>query len=429
MDARKLAAARLWATAPHRFPYLASALFALPVQEVPGLGGVQVDERWRLYVDPDVTHRWTVEELGSLLVHHVGHLVRDHSGRAHSLGITGAAQARWARAADAEINDDLADAGLKVPGTSVLPEDLGCERNRLAEEYFHAESKIEAESESESEAKGEGESEPKSEPPAPECGSGAHGQRGPHEPPDDPERDGSDEGGPRPRPPDGGLSQHEGDLVRAQVAGALREAARAGIGVVPAAWQRWASDLLEPRVDWRRALGAEIRRSIQSVTGAVDYSYRRPSRRASVSRNVVLPALHRPVPEVAVVCDTSGSMDDDDMGRILVEVEGILQGAGLRRTGITVLSVDAEVHAVSRISRAAQAALVGGGGTDMAKGIAAALDLRPRASIVVVLTDGQTTWPTEAPRNVRVVIGLIGAGPREARAAPAWARVVHIDGA
>lgn len=415
MDSRKLAAARLWATAPNRFPYLASALFALPVQEVRGLGGVQVDDRWRLYVDPDVTHAWTVEELGSLLVHHVGHLVRDHSGRAHSLGVGTEAQDRWARAADAELNDDLADAGLVVPGTPVLPEDLGWERNRLAEEYFHAEAEPEA--------------------PPPECGSGAHGQRGPHERPDEPERgegDERDEGGDgdaRRPPPEGGLSPHEGDLVRARVAGDLREAARTGVGVVPAAWRRWAADLLEPQVDWRRALGAEIRRSIGSVAGAVDYSYRRPSRRAGVSGEVVLPALQRPVPGVAVVCDTSGSMDDEDVGRVLVELEAILQGAGLRRAGITVLSVDTEVHAVRRISRAAHASLVGGGGTDMTKGIAAALELRPRCSILVVLTDGQTTWPTTAPRNVRVVVGLIGAGPAETRAAPTWARVVHIDAA
>ena len=56
-----------------------------------------------------------------------------------------------------------------------------------------------------------------------------------------------------------------------------------------------------------KVLAAEIRRGVMSVSGRVDLTYRRPSRRASASRDIVLPALQQPVPEVAVVCGTSGS--------------------------------------------------------------------------------------------------------------------------
>ena len=80
LDRQKMAAARLWAA--NKFPYLASALFASTVVEVPDRGVVGVDESWRLYVDPELIDGWTVEEVGSLLVHHTGHLVRDHAGRA-----------------------------------------------------------------------------------------------------------------------------------------------------------------------------------------------------------------------------------------------------------------------------------------------------------------------------------------------------------
>ena len=58
LDRHHLAAARLWAA--HRFPYLATALFAAGVIERQGLegDGVAVDERWRLYVDPEKAMSW-----------------------------------------------------------------------------------------------------------------------------------------------------------------------------------------------------------------------------------------------------------------------------------------------------------------------------------------------------------------------------------
>jgi predicted metal-dependent peptidase len=82
-------------------------------------------------------------------------------------------------------------------------------------------------------------------------------------------------------------------------------------GDVPAGLLRWADDVLKPKVNWRRALTTELRKAVADTLGAVDYSYRRPSLRATVAEDVVLPALRRPVPEVAVVCDTSGSMTED----------------------------------------------------------------------------------------------------------------------
>ena len=72
----------------------------------------------------------------------------------------------------------------------------------------------------------------------------------------------------------------------------------------------------------------------------------------------------------------------------------------------------------------------------MAEGIAQAVGLRPRPSIVVVLTDGFTPWPDEPPRGIRVVVGLIepsaGGHPWHRRWGhgafdpPAWARVVRL---
>ncbi len=392
LDGHKLAVARLWAVTRH--PYLASALFAIQMVAKPGLGGAAVDESWRLYLDPETVDQWSVEVLGSLLVHHAGHLLRDHAGRARRVGVGREAAKDWTLAADAEINDDLMGTGLRLVDP-VLPQKLGWNPGRLAEEYFHC-----------------GHHDTDHEP---DCGSGADSIRRPWE---------------LMRGEGGGLPPGERHLVRCQVASEVLQHSRQGRGRLPNSWMRWAEEVLEPKVDWRKALGAELRKGIGSVAGRVDYTYRRPSRRASVTPDVVLPALERPVPEVAVVCDTSGSMSDAQLGQVLVEVEGILRSLGLARTRVRVMAVDAAVQTVRRVASASRLELVGGGGTDMGAGIDAASRLRPRPSVVVVLTDGMTPWPVDPPKGLQVVVGLLGPGHAaggRSWATPEWARVVRID--
>jgi predicted metal-dependent peptidase len=386
LDERRVAAARLWAAT--RFPYLATAVFATRLLPVEAPGVVAVDESWRVLVDPDLVAAWRPEQLGSILVHHVGHLLRDHAGRARGLGVGRRDAGRWTLAADAEINDDLAAADLPFPAPPVLPSALGCEPGRFAEEYFQR--LVEP-------------------PPAGDCGSGCDGTARPYDPP-------SGQGGVRPE------TAH---LLRCQVADeVLRHCRGLEAGTVPAGLRRWAEQLLGARVDWRRVLAAEVRRGVAAVAGTVDYSYRRPSRRAAAVRDVVLPALHRPVPEVAAVVDTSGSMDETLLGRAVAEVDGLVRSLGQRR--LPVLPCDAAVHAVRRVSSGRQVELLGGGGTDMGAGLEAASRLRPRPAVVVVLTDGLTPWPPAGPPGIRVVVALLGGNGRPA---PGWARVVRVEAA
>jgi predicted metal-dependent peptidase len=384
-----LAAARLWAT--DRFPYLATGLFGAEVVAAAGSGTVSVDENWRMRADPDLTAGWTAAQLGSVLVHHVCHLLRTHGERAQAFGVTSQDARRWVQAADAEINDDLIPAGLELPGRPVLPRDLGAPDGLLAEQYFEAGTTDR--SGQIKEAAGDWL----------DCGSGADGV---------------------PRPDDGppGLPAWQADLLRRQVAQDVIAHAKVA-GTVPGGLLRWAEQILNPKVNWRKVLAAELRRAVAEVSGAVDYSYRRPSRRASVAGNVVLPALRRPVPEVAVVCDTSGSMTEDLLAAALAEVEGLLRALGMARQ-VRVLACDTAVGPAQRVSSARQVQLVGGGGTDMGTGIAAAAALRPRPAVTVVLTDGYTPWPSQAPKGTRVVIGLLGPGAPDA---PSWARAVRVQ--
>jgi predicted metal-dependent peptidase len=395
----RVAAARLWAA--HHFPYLASALFASPVEVAPGLGGVAADMAWRVYVDPEVVRTWPIETTASMLVHHVGHLLRDHATRAVEVDVAHDVEG-WLRATDAEINDDFA-AGLTLPASQLRPVDLDLLDGRLAEEYFtdlrdgrHLRSTT----------------------PCQDCGSAAHGAQRPWERGSGPT--GGDADAPGGAGDGRGVDGPTADLLRRQVAAEVLAHGRRA-GDVPAGLERWATALLRPVVDWRRALRAEIRRGVGDAAGRVDYSYRRPSRRAAAFPQVVLPSLRRPVPEVAVVCDTSGSVAGPLLDRVVAEVDGVLAAVGLR--GVRILAVDAAVHDVRRVSRVGGLRLRGGGGTDMGVGIAGAAALRPRPAVVVVLTDGETPWPDAPPVGLRVVVGLIGA---DAPDAPDWARTVRI---
>ena len=391
LDRAKVAAARLWAASA--YPYLASALFASPVVAQDGLDGVRVDEWWRMYVDPAAVEGWTAPELGRQFVHHVGHLLRDHADRARAMGLRADERTRWVDAADAEINDDL-PLDRQPPADPVRPADLGCDEGLFAEEYFR-----------QGEARG-GEGH--------DCGSGAHGEPEPweHDPPaGDPQLD---------RPV--GVDREQAELLRRKVAVDALAHGREH-GTLPDGLRRWAEQTVGNRVDWRRELAAELRRGVAAVAGAVDYSYARPSRRAAVAGDVILPAMRRPSPEVAVVCDTSASITDELLGHALAEVDGVLEAVGLR--SVRVVVCDATVHAVERIARAGQLAghLLGGGGTDMTAGLAAAVEQQPRPQVVVVLTDGYTPWPDRAPAGVRVVVALLGEHPG---AAPGWATVVQV---
>ncbi|MGW7608769.1 vWA domain-containing protein [Streptomyces sp. NPDC054766] len=381
----KLLAARYRAAGDR--PYLAAALYALtvvPSTEVPTMG---VDRHWRCYVSPAFVEATAVPELAGVWVHEAAHLLRDHHGRADRL--PAAAQRDWHRvnvAQDCEINDDLLADGLRLPEGRMEPRRFGLPEGRLFEEYVDLL------------------------PPqvrTPDCGSGAHGRPAPWDLP-------GSAGTAR-------IGEVEAQALRRQTAEAMRAHQRSR-GSLPGGWQRWAQEILEPTVDWRQALSGAVREAAAWAGGAVDYTYRRPSRRTPAMRGVVLPSLRRPLPRVAVVIDTSGSMGDGELAAALAEVTGVLREVGVRGNRVTVLACDADVQAVSRVTATEQITLGGGGGTDMRVGIEAALAGPDRPNIVVVLTDGITPWPDENP-PCRVIAALIGSAAPQP---PGWVEAVRI---
>ena len=406
------AASRVWAA--RQAPYLATALLALEAVVVEADDGAgsdfsacPADRNWHVYLDPAVLERTDVPTLGFWLVHQVSHLLRGHADRYPMLGEeeqsppAGAPtpeQRRWNLASDVEINDDLVAGELALPATALTPADIHCPTGWLAEQYWDTLGNNAARS-SRAGRSGAGDV-----PRSSECGSGCDGRARPW-----------DCGRP-------GLSGIGQKLVAHEVARRVREHARQR-GDVPVGWQRWADDLLEPAVSWQRVLSSAVRRGIADIAGRVDFSYRRPSRRASAVPDVVLPSLRQPLPQVAIVLDTSGSMSDQMLGQALAEVSGVLRGLGVGRRRLRVVCCDATAYEAQRVLDAREVRLLGGGDTDMRAGLEAASALKPRPDLVIVLTDGHTPWPQAAPGGVRVIVGLMDPGG----AVPEWATAVMVE--
>ncbi|MGP4046183.1 vWA domain-containing protein [Streptomyces sp. 2A115] len=405
LDLDKLFAARLHAARVR--PYLATALFALHTVESRHVPTMAVDQHWRCYVSPSFVDRTPVEELAGVWVHEVSHLLRDHHGRsdrvARQRGLTGPGERlRMNIAADMEINDDAFGDGLLRPEGAVRPQTLGLSQGELMEDYLR-----------------QFRLGPRTQEMAwLDCGSGADGL--------DREWD---------LGPDGanGLSGQQRDAVRFHVAqGIIGRPGRA-----PKKWQRWAEEAFHPPQPWRELLGAAVRSAASGPGVGEDYTYGRPSRRSAGVPGVVLPSLRRRPPHVSVIIDTSGSVSDAELGSAILEVAAIARAVGGRRDLVTVLPCDASARIVHPLCQGEGIPLMGGGGTDLRTGFAKALRSPPRPDAIVVLTDGQTPWPTSRP-PCRTVVGLFprrdGAqGSRDEDnpdyvpdTPPAWARVVEI---
>lgn len=385
LDHRKLAAARLAATGIQ--PFLGTALFALQPTSAVGLGTFAVSPDFVLFIDPVALERWSVPEVAGVLLHEVGHVVRDHAGRARSLGVEARDANRWNIAADAEINDDLITDGAVLPG-HVHPRGLGLPEGRTAEQYYWALRNRRL--------------------PEIDCGSGAHSHA------DQVERSWPVHTEAPARPV--GLSEGEQLLIRRAVAEELQRQP----GTPSAGWTRWAEGSIEPRVHWRSLLRRTVHGSGGRRPGGTDWSMQRPSRRSAPP--FVLPGLVSNPAPIGVIVDTSASMTDGHLAAAWSEVLAAIAAVGHRRDRVTVFSTDTVATRIPVLGK--RTSLVGGGGTDLGVGIAAAVRVRPKVHRILALTDGWTPWPDSPPRCPLTIVLLRDDGPRPHT--PAWADVIEV---
>lgn len=446
-------------------PYFAHAFYALIPVEAPACPTMAVDKYGRLYFNPEWVLAHDVDEIATVCLHEIGHVLRRHHERAHALGVTEATHMIANVAMDCELNDDIADEvkGRKdiraLPGGAMYPSTFGFEDGKLWEVYYaqlldeaekHAD-KLRDDDEppvsaspsqspspssrgasgdserkggggggsqrdsksnkSQGDNKGRGGSAPKDR--KYKCGSGATGVPQPWEEPS-PGAGGRE-----------GIEDADWKDIERRVASAIREEHQKGRGTVPGTWVEWSDAILRPQhIPWDQELSGACRVAINDVAGKVIHNYRRPSRRQQAVPDVAFPAMRRPVPSVAFVGDTSGSMSERALSVVRGVVEDVCLALG---AALSFIATDAAAHGVQRAANGRSIEMRGRGGTDMRVGIASALeDVTPKPDVIIVGSDCETPWPDEEP-NARVIICAIEATEQSIQACPEWARVIVVN--
>ena len=410
-DARlRVMAARIVAQA--RWPYLSTLLFNLKIVESSQLPTLAVDDGWRMYYSPDFVMEQSAEALATMVLHEALHCVNQHGPRFRALSQSRHLHVTWNFAGDVGINHVLDRAQMPwgdfeplrfthLSKFDVNPE-MGTEKIffTIVEYYNQHPEEVDQFT---------------------DCGSIIGGEARDYEI----SRSHSD---------NPAIKSDQQDVIRDQVAQEiLKHAYAKGIGSIPGELLRWAQELLEPTIDWRKALAGAFRTSLATVLGRRDYVYTRPSRRQSAMRignhEIILPSMRKPAPPaIAIIVDTSGSIGNDEITLFLSEVDGIVKANGISQ-GVTIIPCDADIGEIQKLrSRGAITTLklTGGGGTDMGVGIAAAGKLRPTPKIVIVLTDGFTPWPTSLPKGVETLIVCLTA-EESLNTTPNWAKTILIE--
>lgn len=220
--------------------------------------------------------------------------------------------------------------------------------------------------------------------------------------PDEPPNDG--QGGQDQHDPSGGDDPSKPDAITPADIAQAATAAEA-LGKMPVGLERLIASVRKPR----HSPWAMLRKAVQSAIGGNDTSTWKRLQRRLITRHIGAPGRTAfGCNRVGVVVDTSGSIGDEMLQLFGGHMGAILTDA--RPKEILVYWVDAAVHRVDSVKNGGalrsllQKQVPGGGGTDMPKGVEAAV--KDGCEAVVVLTDGCT--PFGDAQKVPVIWGIVG---------------------
>jgi len=209
---------------------------------------------------------------------------------------------------------------------------------------------------------------------------------------------GQGQGGKHPDPGKCGTMFKPADSTKAKEAEvewktATAQAANVSQGTIPANLRRRITDeVLDPPLPWHVLLRDFVQRTARN-----DFNWSRPNRRY-LSQGIILPGLlSDELPAVAVVVDTSGSIDSKTLDKFSAEASAVL---GSFKTHIHVIYCDARIQGHEEYDTEdlpIQLEAKGGGGTDFRPVFAYIDEKGIEVACLIYLTDLYGTFPKNEP--------------------------------
>lgn len=366
-------------------PFLGALVLRLPLQAAdPTWCPTTATDARAFYYNPDYIGRLNPSETQFVLAHEALHCALSHfARRGHRL------IHRWDIACDFAINPLLVEEGLCPPPDALLLEGL---RNMTAEEIYPLLDDKDDERQThdrhlydqqpEPGRRQQQPSRPKTESPSLEQtqeAGGSQARKGPQQ---------QQQGSQAPEPLDEMDKARLDQQWRQRLAGAAQQARQAG--KLGAAMARLVEQALAPQLPWRVLLASHLNSRARD-----DFSYQRPSRREG---QAILPSARSSQLELVVALDTSGSLQDAEIGHFLAEVQAI---KGQLRARVLLLACDnritdtwlyepwEEFRAPPRVK--------GGGGTDFRPVFDFLHRQSPQPELLLYFTDACGQFPAHQP--------------------------------
>jgi predicted metal-dependent peptidase len=184
------------------------------------------------------------------------------------------------------------------------------------------------------------------------------------------------------------LTEEEKKQLQNEIKDAVIQAAQTvGAGNVPGDIKRMIQELLEPQMDWREIIRAQIESSLKS-----NFTFLRPNRKGW-HMSAVLPGMDRDVQiDVAIAIDTSGSISQQMLTEFVSEIAGIMDQYDQYR--LRIWQFDTRVYGYDEFTSddardIREYAITGGGGTDFMVNWAYMEKNEIEPDQFIMFTDGQ----------------------------------------
>ena len=363
----------------------AGAFYSAIAMRLPGRCSPEVEtfatNGKEIIYNPDFIATLSEREIVGVIAHEVLHVAVLHHCRKGSRN-----HQRWNIACDLAINQIIIEGGLSLPAGACMAgvgPYANMPSNKTAEEYYTLLPDCE-QPDQPSDKPGDDPGKPGDKP-----GDKGTGDQPSDKPSDKP---GEQPGKPQPGKKQGGKGGF-GEVLEAPNPAEAESDARAMVATATemskgsmSAGLRQAVDAVRASVDWRRVLQDLLTRKVKQ-----DYVYTRPSRRAA--KGVILPILGgKACPKVAVLVDTSGSINNTTLGDFMAEIRAFRDAA---KCNVVLIMHNVDAYEVVEVAPDEDLVMPRpqGGGTSHVDAIQKALVAE--AEVIVALTDCFSCYPND----------------------------------